>query len=223
MSIKNDDLYFILIEFDSLHIQMERLQTVKKRLQKSQFFFELVEILWHHPAWEIGEFGNELVRDRLNSSKEQSSIEECTAWISGLAKEKCTYSIAILIFDIIEVTDVSDEYVKELIQIILGWQNAQIRGQFITSANSFFTNNKDKRWLELMKVELFKLCDLASDIWETQEIIELFTTLNDRLTEDEIKHYITLHKLLNKIPEAFDVDWTIFWKNAEKMRLRSDI
>lgn len=38
LNIKNDDLYFILIEFDSLHIQMERLQTVKKRLQKSQFF-----------------------------------------------------------------------------------------------------------------------------------------------------------------------------------------
>ena len=112
---------------------------------------------------------------------------------------------------------------KELIQIILSWQNPQIRGQFITSANAFFTNNKDKRWFELMKVELFKLCDLASDIWETQEIIELFTTLNDRLTEDEINHYITLHKLLNKIPEAFDVDWTIFWKNAEKMRLRGDI
>ena len=223
LNIKNDDLYFILIEFDSLHIQMERLQTVKKRLQKSQFFFELVEILWHHPAWEIGEFGNELVRDRLNTSKEQSSIEECTVWISGLAKEKSTYSIAILIFDIIEVADVSDEYVKELIQIILSWQNPQIRGQFITSANAFFTNNKDKRWFELMKVELFKLCDLASDIWETQEIIELFTTLNDRLTEDEINHYITLHKLLNKIPEAFDVDWTIFWKNAEKMRLRGDI
>ena len=223
LNIKNDDLYFILIEFDSLHIQMERLQTVKKQLQKSQFFFELVEILWHHPAWEIGEFGNELVRDRLNTSKEQSSIEECTVWISGLAKEKSTYSIAILIFDIIEVADVSDEYVKELIQIILSWQNPQIRGQFITSANAFFTNNKDKRWFELMKVELFKLCDLASDIWETQEIIELFTTLNDRLTEDEINHYITLHKLLNKIPEAFDVDWTIFWKNAEKMRLRGDI
>lgn len=67
------------------------------------------------------------------------------------------------------------------------------------------------------------MCDLASDIWETQEIIELFTTLNDRLTEDEINHYITLHKLLNKIPDAFDVDWTIFWKNAEKMRLRGDI
>ena len=223
LKIKNDDLYFILIEFDSLHIQMERLQTVKKRLQKSQFFFELIEILWHHPAWEIGEFGNELVRDRLNSSKEQSSIEECTAWISGLAKEKSTYSIAILIFDIIEVADVSDEYVKELIQIILSWQNPQIRGQFITSANAFFTNNKDKRWFELMKIELFKLCDLASDIWETQEIIELFTTLNDRLTEDEINQYITLHKLLNKFPDAFDVDWTIFWKNAEKMRLRGDI
>jgi len=223
LNIKNDDLYFILIEFDSLHIQMERLQTVKKRLQKSQFFFEIVEILWLHPSWEIGELGNELVRDRLNSCKEQSSIEECTDWIYRLAKGKSTYSIAILIFDIIEVADISDQYVKELIQIILGWQNAQIRGQFITSANAFFINNKDKRWFELMKLELFKLCDLASDIWETQEIIELFTTLNDRLTEDEIKHYITLHKLLNKIPDAFDVDWTIFWKNAEKMRLRGDI
>jgi len=223
LNIKNDDLYFILIEFDSLHIQMERLQTVKKRLQKSQFFFEIVEILWLHPSWEIGELGNELVRDRLNSCKEQSSIEECTDWIYRLAKVKSTYSIAILIFDIIEVADISDEYIKELIQIILGWQNAQIRGQFITSANAFFINNKDKRWFELMKLELFKLCDLASDIWETQEIIELFTTLNDRLTEDEIKHYITLHKLLNKIPDAFDVDWTIFWKNAEKMRLRGDI
>ena len=223
LNIKNDDLYFILIEFDSLHIQMERLQTVKKRLQKSQFFFEIVEILWLHPSWEIGELGNELVRDRLNSCKEQSSIEECTDWIYRLAKGKSTYSIAILIFDIIEVADISDQYVKELIQIILGWQNVQIRGQFITSANAFFINNKDKRWFELMKLELFKLCDLASDIWETQEIIELFTTLNDRLTEDEIKHYITLHKLLNKIPDAFDVDWTIFWKNAEKMRLRGDI
>lgn len=55
-------------------------------------------------------------------------------WFS---KRKSTYSIAILIFDIIEVADVSDEYVKELIQIILSWQNPQIRGQFITSANAF--------------------------------------------------------------------------------------
>jgi hypothetical protein len=222
LNITNDDLYFIMIEFDSLHIQTERLQTVKTRIQKSQFFYELVEILWYHPAWEIGEFGNELVRDRLNCFKEQSSVEECTDWIYRLAKEKCTYSISILIFDIIEVTYVSDQYVKELIQIILGWQNAQIRGQFIASANAFFTNNKDKRWFELVKIELFKLCDLASDIWETQEIIELFSTLNDRLTEDEIKQYISLHKLLNKIPDAFEVDWTIFWKKAEKMRLRGD-
>ena len=86
-----------------------------------------------------------------------------------------------------------------------------------------FINNKDERWFELMKIELFKLCDLASDIWETQEIIELFKTLNDRLTEDEISYYITHHKLLNKIPDAFEVDWTIFWKNAEKMRIRGVI
>ena len=67
------------------------------------------------------------------------------------------------------------------------------------------------------------MCNLASDIWETQEILDLFITLNDRLTSDEINSYTKLHKLLNKIPNASELDWNIFWQTAEKMRLRGEI
>ena len=217
------DLIFILDEFDSLHIQTEKLRNVKIQIQRSPYFFQIIEILWHHPAWEIGEFGNDLVRNKLKSTKTQASNDELINWIYSLAKEKYYYSVAILIFDIIEVSDISEEYVNEIIESILRWQEAQIRGQFIASANDFFTNNRDEKWFELLKVKLFDLCNLASDIWETQEILDLFITLNDRLTSDEINSYTKLHKLLNKIPNASELDWNIFWQTAEKMRLRGEI
>ena len=223
LSLQKMNLDFILNEFDSLHIQIERLQSVINIIQKSPYFFQIIEILWFHPAWEIGDIGNDLVRNKLKNAKEKSIIEQCIDWIYRLTKERSTYSISILIFDIIEVAGVSDQFVKDIIESILGWHNAQIRGQFIASANSFFVDNKDCRWLELIKSEIFKFCILASDIWETQEIIELFKTLNDRLTKDEINLYIKRHKLLNKIPDALEVDWYIFWKTAEGMRLRGEI
>ena len=223
LSLEKMNLDFILNEFDSLHIQIERLQSVTNIIQKSPYFYQIIEILWFHPAWEIGDIGNDLVRNKLNNAKEKSIIEQCIDWIYRLTKERSTYSISILIFDIIEVASVSDQFVKNIIESILGWHNPQIRGQFIASANSFFADNKDSRWLELIKSEIFKFCILASDIWETQEIIELFKTLNDRLTKDEINLYINRHKLLNKIPDALEVDWYIFWETAERMRLRGEI
>jgi hypothetical protein len=223
LSLKKMNLDFVLNEFNSLHVQIARLQNVKNIIQKSPYFFQIIEILWFHPAWEIGDIGNDLVRNKLNNPKEKSIIEQCIDWIYRLSKERSTYSISILIFDIIEVADVSDQFVKDIIEIILSWRNAQIRGQFIASANSFFVDNKESRWLELIKSELLKLCNLASDIWETQEIIELLKTLNDRLTNDEINLYISHHKLLNKIPNALQVDWDIFWETAERMRLRGEI
>ncbi len=217
------DLIFILDEFNSLHIQTEKLRNVKIQIQRSSYFFQIIEILWHHPAWEIGEFGNDLVRNKLKNTKSQASKDELINWIYSLAKEKYYYSIAILIFDIIEVSDISEEYVNEIIESILGWQEAQIRGQFIASANNFFNNNRDEKWFELFKVKLFELCKLASDIWETQEILDLFTTLNDRLSTDEINSYTKLHKLLNKIPNASQLDYKMFWQTAEQMRLRGEI
>jgi hypothetical protein len=98
-----------------------------------------------------------------------------------------------------------------------------VRGQLICSAVDFFNVNQEYRWLELLKVVFYKLCNLASDIWETQEIIELLKTLKNRLDQREINDLIQAHMILNKIPNALELDWLELWEIAEKMRLRGDI
>jgi hypothetical protein len=216
-------LSFILDEFDSLHIQKERIQRQKTTIQKASCFFKLIEILWLHPAWEIGEIGNDFVRQKLINTKEKSELDDFTNWIYTIAKDQSHYSIASLIFDIMEVADISDQYVVEIIASILDLNDAQIRGQFITSANEFFVSNMDDRWFTLFKVQLIHFCELATDIWETQALIDLFDTLKDRFTETEITHYINLHKILQKIPNARELDWIDFWRIAESMRLNGEI
>ena len=222
-SLQKSNLTFILNEFDALHVQIDRLKEVELTIQKSPCFCQVIEILWLHPAWEIGEIGNDLVRNKLNNTKEQDKIDELINWIYRLAKEKYTYSITTLIFDIIDVAKVSNEYVSDIIEYILSWECAQARGQFICSAVDFFNVNQDPRWIELLKEVFYKLCDLASDIWETQEIIELLKTLKNRLSQKEMNNLIQAHKILNKIPNALELDWLELWKTAEKMRLRGEI
>ena len=222
-SLKISNAAFIFEEFASLHIQIERIQGLENTIQKSPFFYQIIEVLWLHPAWEIGEIANDLVRSKLNSTKDESEIDECVNWISQLAKQTKTYSIAILIFDIIEVIEVTNEYVMEIIDCILKWNDAQVRGQLICSAVDFFNVNQDPRWLKLLKEVFYTLCGLASDIWETQEIIELLKTLKNRLSPQEINDLIQAHRILNKIPNALALDWLELWKIAEKMRMRGDI
>ena len=221
--LKKSKSAFILEEFASLHIQIERIQGLENTIQKSPLFYQIIEVLWLHPAWEIGEIANDLVRSKLNSTKDESEIDECVNWIYQLAKQTKTYSIAILIFDIIEVIEVTNEYVRDIIDSILKWNDAQVRGQLICSAVDFFNVNQDPRWIELLKEVFYKLCDLASDIWETQEIIELLKTLKNRLSQKEMNNLIQAHKILNKIPNALELDWLDLWKTAEKMRLRGEI
>jgi len=222
-SLKKSNAAFLLEEFDSLHIQIERIQGLENTVQKSAFFYQIIEILWLHPAWEIGEIANDLVRNKLKNTKDKSEIDKCVNWIYQMAKQTKTYSIAILIFDIIEVIEVTNEYVMDIIDCILRWNDAQVRGQLICSAVDFFNVNQDPRWLELLKVVFNKLCGLASDIWETQEIIELLKTLKNRLSPKEMNDLIQAHMILNKIPNALELDWLELWKIAEKMRLRGDI
>ncbi len=219
-NLLENNLFFIIDEFDYLHIQIEKIHKIKIEIQKSPYFYKIIQILWEHPAWEIGEIGNELIKNKLKNAKNHSQIEEITNWILYLANDKPTYSISILLFDIIEVSDISEEYITLLIEKILDWKDAQIRGQFIASSINFFANNKDNKWFELIKKQFIKLCSLASDIWETQEIIELFNSLDERLTKNEINYYIENHKILNKIPKAFELDYNTFWKTAEKLRIK---
>jgi hypothetical protein len=222
-TLKDSKLEFLLEEFDSLHVMIDRIEEVGNTIQKSPFFYQIIEILWLHPAWEIGEIANDFVRNKLNSTKDETEITECVNWIYQLSSEKNTYSIAILIFDIIDVIDVSNEYVMNIMECIFSWNDAQVRGQLISSANDFFRVNNDPRWLVFMKEVFYKLCEIASDIWETQEIIDLLKTLKNRLTEDEINDLLQKHRLLNKIPNAPEMDWLDLWRIAEKMRLNGEI
>ena len=67
-------------------------------------------------------------------------------------------------------------------------------------------------------MELYKLSALATDIWESQELIDLIQTLGNRLTKDEINGLLQSHQILNKIPNALDLEWGVFWKTAEMLR-----
>jgi hypothetical protein len=221
--MQKQDLLYVLADFDSLHIQIDKLRSSKNQIYKSPYFFKIIEIFWLHPAWEIGEFGNDLVRNKIKGSKDENQLEAFKNWIYHLAKAKNTYSIAILIFDIIEVIEVSDAFVNEIIDMILEWKDAQVRGQFIASANEFFMNNHDERWLRLFKKQLYRLCSEASDIWETQALIELLETLKERITSQEFNDFNKMHKLLNTIPNACELDWQEFWKTAEQLRLKGVI
>jgi hypothetical protein len=214
----NKNLNWILGEFDSLHVQLDKLRKSKNDIQKSPYFLKIVEILWMHPAWEIGEIGNNFVRSKLNDANNETERTEIIDWVYELSKNKKVYSISILVFDIISVSEISNDKFKELITSIINWNDAQIRGQLIASSNDFFTNNDESKWLEIFKEVLYKLSALATDIWESQELIDLIQALGNRLTKDEINGLLQSHQILNKIPNALDLEWGVFWKTAESLR-----
>jgi len=222
-SLKDSNLYFILEDFRSLHIKIEEIHNSKKSILKSPFFNQIVEILWLHPAWEIGEVGNDLVRQKLISTKETEKIYGYTDWVLSLAKCRKTYSVSILIFDIIETAGPPDEYFENLFNTILNYNDAQIRGQLIASANDFFSNNIDSRWFVLFEKKIASLCKLATDIWETQEIIILFKNLKSHISDTQLKYYCKEHNLISKIPSAMNLDYNTFWKTAEALRLKGEI
>jgi hypothetical protein len=62
------------------------------------------------------------------------------------------------------------------------------------------------------------LSAIATDIWESQELIDLIQALGNRLTKDEINGLLQSHQILNKIPNALDLEWGVFWKTAESLR-----
>ena len=222
-NLKDNNLYFILKDFSSLHIKIEVLQNSKKLILKSPFFNQLVEILWIHPAWEIGEIGNDLVRQKLISTKEIDKIYGYLDWVLSLAKCRKTYSISILIFDIIETTGPHIEYFENLLDIILNYNDSQIRGQLIASANDYFSNNIDSRCFVIFEKKIASLCKLASDIWETQEIISLFKTLKSHISDTQLEYYCKEHNLISKIPNALNLDYNTFWKTAEVLRLKGEL
>ncbi len=217
-NLSNKNLIWLIEEFDSLHIQLEKLRKSKNEIQKSPFFLKIIEILWKHPAWEIGEIGNDFVRTKLNEANFETEKTEIIDWVYHLSQSQSIYSISILIFDIITFAEISTDLFKDLLSTIINWGNPQIRGQLIASANDFFTNNDEKRWLNIFRVTLLELSAVATDIWESQEFIDLLETLGDRLTKDEVFDLIRTHQILNKIPNATDLDWGNFWKTAESLR-----
>ena len=221
--LETNDLSFIIDEFEQLHIKIDTLRKYKSQILKSTYFFEIIEILWKHPAWEIGEIGNDFVRTKLKSSQNEIQIDEIVKWISDLAAKQPTYSIAILIFDIIELVNVTEDYVMYIIKQIINWNDAQIRGQFLASSINFFSTNNDFKWFAIVKEQVINLCRLASDIWETQELLEFFHLFENKLNCDEIEYYFKNHNILNKIPNAMNLSYNQFWKSAEKLRLNGII
>jgi hypothetical protein len=223
VELKKNDLDFILEDFEQLHINVSRLKMMKKSIIKSNHLFDIVEILWFHPVWEIGEYGNEIIREKLQNLTSDAQILEFKNWIMNLSSEQNLFSAPILFFDIADSIEIDIDFNENLFNNILKWNDVHLRGQFLASANEFFSNNIDPKWLDFIKIKLFKFCEIATDIWETQEFISLVNSLDNRISTEEKNIYFSTHRIVEKISNGANLDWQEFWKKAEQLRKKGNI
>ena len=204
------DNYWNLFEYnDRLNADVKVLWTVDSAL-------ELAYWIYQHPVWEIGKIANEILINRFRVKEFRLTTIE---WLIKNWETEEFYALGEVIFELIKINE--EETFWLFAEKIVNAQSCFLRGSFISDLVTFIEYHKDKEFEKLVVSRLIpSMVNKATDIWEIQELLDLFKCLldNEVISTKILHKYFNEIELLTHFDKPLEEEYNKFWQRAEEIK-----
>ena len=204
------DNYWNLFEYnDRLNADVKVLWTVDSAL-------ELAYWIYQHPVWEIGKIANEILINRFRVKEFRLTTIE---WLIKNWETEEFYALGEVIFELIKINE--EETFWLFAEKIVNAQSCQLRVTFISDLVTFIEYHKDKEFEKLVVSRLIpSMVNKATDIWEIQELLDLFKCLldNEVISTKILHKYFNEIELLTHFDKPLEEEYNKFWQRAEEIK-----